>query len=91
MKEKLLNLTDVARLSDTSRQNVWLYYKQGLIKPIYQNKNGRSSLYTEDTVDVVKTIRKLTRLYNWRQIKVLMDKNEIESGLKNVELLGGVR
>jgi DNA-binding transcriptional MerR regulator len=64
--------TEIAEAVGLSRQTIYLYEKQGLIKPAI--KTDTVNLYTISTVDEVKRIQDLLKDHKLTYIKDLLDR-----------------
>lgn len=74
-KLDLITVGDIAEATPLSRQGVYFYLKQGLIKP--KAGTEKVKLFSKNTIDLILKIQELKKSHHLKGIKAMIDKGEI--------------
>lgn len=73
--KNLITVGDIFKATPLTRQGIYFYLKQGLIKP--KIDTGKIKLFSKDTIDLILKIQELKKSHHLKGIKAMIDKGEI--------------
>lgn len=71
----LISVGDIAEATGLTRQGVYFYLKQGLIKPTIDT--GKLKLFNKDTIKLILKIKKLQKTHHLKGIKILISEGKL--------------